>query len=117
MKKFLLVLCMLPAILVFDSCKNCRRENPRARIVNNGSDKVSVQVKTTGGNTVNINNILAGNQSDYAFYAPGIVQFTIAFQVAADTSFSVTMAECWEYDILINANDKVSSVPADRNER
>ena len=50
------------------------------------------------------------------FNAPGAVSFTIAFQTANDTSLSVIMTECWEYDIQIDGNDNVSSLPTDRNE-
>jgi hypothetical protein len=116
MKKSLLVIAVLLTCIAYVGCKKCRNDNPRARIVNNGTDKVSVQIQTSGGNTVNINNIMPGTSSDFAYYAPGAVQFTIAFQVANDTSFSVAMLECWEYDIIVNENDDVSSVPTDRNE-
>lgn len=116
MKRYLVLLPLIVLAIGFASCKKCKHEDPRARIINNGTDKVSVQIQTSGGNTVNINNIMPGTESEYAFYAPGAVQFTIAFQVANDTSFSVIMDECWEYDIVVNANDDVSSVPTDRNE-
>ena len=116
MKKLLFVLPLIVFSLGFVGCKKCRNEDPRARIVNNGTDKVSVQIMTTGGNTVNINNIMPGTVSEYASYAPGAIQYTIAFQVANDTSFSVIMDECWEYEIIVDANDNVSSVPTDRNE-
>lgn len=116
MKKILLILPLVILAIAFAGCKKCKNEDPRARIINNGTDKVSVQIQTSGGNTVNINNILPGTQSEYASYAPGAVQFTIAFQVANDTAFGVIMDECWEYDIVIDANDNVSSVPTDRNE-
>ena len=116
MKNTFFAALALVLALGFFGCKKCKNEDPRARIINNGTDKVSVQIQTSGGNTVNINNILSGTESAYATYAPGAVQFTITFKVAADTSFSVTMAECWEYDIVVDANDHVSSVPTDRNE-
>jgi hypothetical protein len=106
----------LLGLLAFSSCKKCRNEEPRARIVNNGTDKVSVQIMTTGGNTVNINNILPGTASAYASYAPGSVQFTIAFQSHPDTTVSVAMLECWEYEIVVDASDHVSSTPTDRND-
>jgi hypothetical protein len=116
MKKWILFPLMAILVLGYTGCKECRNEYPRARIVNNGTDKVSVQIQTSGGNTVNINNILSGTASEYASYAPGAVSFTIAFQTANDTSLSVIMTECWEYDIQIDGNDNVSSLPTDRNE-
>ena len=50
----ILSVCM---IVVMDSCKKCKGEDPSARIINNGTDKASVQIKTSGGFTVNINNV------------------------------------------------------------
>jgi len=63
-------------ILGFSSCKKCNGEDPAARIVNEGSEKASVQIKTSGGNTENINNIQPGTSSGYVSYAPGEVVFT-----------------------------------------
>ena len=100
----LAVLLLLGAAVILGTgCKKCRNENPRARIVNNGTDKVSVQIMTSGGNTVKINNIMPGTVSEYASYEEGNVQFTIAFQVANDTTLTVPMDECWEYEIVVDA--------------
>ena len=60
----------LLAVTEFSSCKKCKGENPSARIVNNGTSKASVQIKTSGGNTVNLNNVDPGTSSAYASYAP-----------------------------------------------
>ena len=60
MRKLLFLLPLMLLTLSFVGCKKCKNEDPRARIVNNGTDKVSVQIMTTGGNTVNINNIMPG---------------------------------------------------------
>lgn len=116
MKKISLFILLLTVSLLYVGCKKCRNEDPRARIVNNGTDKVSVHIQTSGGNSVNINNILSGSASDFAYYEAGAVSFTIAFQNNTDTTLSVIMDDCWEYDILIDPNDNVSSLPTDRNE-
>lgn len=96
-------------------CKKCRNEDPRARIINNGTQKASVQIKTSGGNTVNINNIDPGTASEYSSYAPGQVTFTITVS-SNDYVLVVDMAECFEYDIAIDANNVVTSTPTDRND-
>src|SRR3954453_7880833 len=59
------------------SCKKCKGEQPRARITNNGTKVASVQIKTTDGNTENINNVAPGTSSDYKSYAAGEITFTI----------------------------------------
>lgn len=100
----------------FTSCSDkCKNEQPRARITNNGTDKASVQIKTSGGNTENINNIEVGQVSDWRSYAAGNVEFTVAIQGVSDPIVViVNMTECWEYDILIDSLNNVSSVPYER---
>ncbi len=62
-KKTLLGLGLLG--LGLTSCsKECEGENPRAFVQNNGIEKVSVQIKTSNGNTENINNIDPGKSSE-----------------------------------------------------
>lgn len=119
MKKIAIVLSVMLLALTFNSCKKCKNEDPRARVLNNGSVDVSVHIETSGGNTININNILPGQASDFASYAPGLVDFTISVGTggsAVDYNISVTMEECFEYDIILDANNMISSVPTDRNE-
>lgn len=101
--------------LSFSSCDKCDEEDPRARIINNGTQKASVQIKTSGGNTVNINNVDPGTASPYSSYAPGIVTFTI---VVNNVNYvkAVEMKDCFEYDIAIDANNTITSTPIDRND-
>ncbi|HSI89583.1 MAG TPA: hypothetical protein VK927_00635 [Adhaeribacter sp.] len=102
-------------LIAFSSCKKCNDENPRARVINNGSVPVSVQIKTSGGNTENINNVDPATSSDFRNYAPGQVTFTIV--VDKDEYIkAVAMEECFEYDIVIDAANNVVSIPTDRNE-
>lgn len=103
-------------LLLGTSCKKCKGEDPISRIVNNGTESVSVQIQTSGGNTVNINNILSGQTSEDKSFAPGSVQFTISIGNLGDEVLNVVMEECWEYEIVIDQNNAVSSVPTDRNE-
>ncbi|MCF8257975.1 MAG: hypothetical protein K9J06_10485 [Flavobacteriales bacterium] len=90
-------------------CNNCENEDPRARIVNNGTDKASVQIWTTGGNTENINNIETGQTSDWRSFAPGLTNFTVSIQGANDTVLVVSMLSCMQYDIRISANNTVTA--------
>jgi hypothetical protein len=65
---------------------HCKNEQPHAKITNNGTAKASVQIKTSGGNTENINNIESGQVSDWRSYAAGATEFTVAIQnVSPDT--------------------------------
>jgi len=116
MKKGLLILTILVLAISLQSCKKCKGEDPISRIVNNGSESVSVQIQTSGGNTVNINNILSGETSEDKSFAAGSVDFTISIGNQSDVELSVLMEECWEYEIVVSENNTVTSVPTDRNE-
>ena len=100
--------------IIIDSCKKCNDEDPRARILNNGSQKVSVQIKTSGGNTININNVDPGTSSDYSSYAAGQVTFTIKIN-GIDYAKTVDMSKCYDYDIAIDSNNIITSVAINRN--
>ncbi len=93
--------------------KGCTNEDPRARIVNNANYKSDVQIKTTGGNTVNINNVLPKTTSAYNSFAAGQVTFTINVN---QTNIVKVFAldNCFEYDIVIDSTNNVTSVPTAR---
>lgn len=114
-----LVLTLTIMALGLGSCKKCNNEDPRARVVNNGTKSVSVHIETSGGNTININNIDGGQISEYRTYAAGDVEFTITIGNGGATiidTIKVVMENCYEYDINIDGNNVVTSVPTDRNE-
>lgn len=97
-----------------NSCKKCKGEDPQARITNNGTKDASVQIKTSGGNTVNINNVATGTSSAYDNFAEGDVTFTIVIDKIEYVK-TVTMSKCFQYDIVIDSNNNLTSVPVDRN--
>lgn len=109
----LLVVCLL--VVALSSCKKCKNEDPRARITNNGTKVASVQIKTSNGNTENINNVDAGTSSDYKSYAPGEITFTITVDKINYVK-AVQMTQCYEYNIAIDANNTITTTPTDRNE-
>ena len=100
--------------LTMNSCKKCKDEDPRARIINNGTDKASVQIKTSGGNTVNINNIDPNNASAYSSYSAGKVTYTITIK-SIDYVKTFDIGKCYDYDIAIDTNNSITSKPIDRN--
>ena len=116
MKRSILFIGLVAVLLAFNSCKKCKNEDPISRIVNNGTQSTSVHIETSGGNTVNINNILPGETSEDKSFAAGQVDYVISIGNNADVNVSVVMEDCWEYEIVIDANDNVTSVPTDRNE-
>ena len=115
MKQAAAMLVIATALLATSACKPCKNDDPRARILNNGTDKASVQVKTTGGNTININNIQPGTASSYDSFAAGDATFTITVS-NVDYVEVVPMANCYEYDIAIDANNVITTTAINRND-
>jgi hypothetical protein len=113
-KFFLMVLIAGLFTVTMNSCKKCKGEDPRAKIINNGTQKASVQIKTSGGSTVNINNVDPGTSSAYSSYAAGQTTFTIKVS-NIDYVKTVEMSKCYEYDIAIDASNNITSTPIYRN--
>ena len=110
----LLIILSVFMIVTMNSCKKCKGEDPSARIINNGTNKASVQIKTSGGNTVNINNVDPGTISPYSSYAAGQVTFTIS---VSSTNYvkTVDLSQCFDYDIAIDNSNNITSRAIDRN--
>ncbi len=113
-KFFLTVLIAGLFVFTMNSCKKCNGEDPGAKITNNGTQKASVQIKTSGGSTVNINNVDPGTSSPYSSYAAGQVTFTIKVN-NIDYTKIIDMSNCYYYDIAIDANNIIISTPINRN--
>ena len=114
-KNFAIILITVFAITGLSSCNKCNNEDPSARIINNGTEKASVQIKTSGGSTTNINNVEPGTSSAYASYAAGSVTFTIT---VSDNDYveTVQMEDCYNYDIAIDANNYITTTAIDIND-
>jgi hypothetical protein len=109
LQKTSFILISILAISLFTSCSGeCENEDPTARIVNNGTDKASVQIKTSEGNTININNVDPGKASPYSSYAPGLVTYTITVS-DVDYVETVQMDVCNTYDIIIDAENVITT--------
>ena len=113
MKKLTFVIVAVLIALNITSCNKCDGEDPEARIVNNGTETASVQIKTTGGNTVNLNNIDPGEESEYVSYAPGEVVFTITVK-QMELIDTVEMSTCYYYDIMIDSTDNINTISIER---
>ena len=97
-----------------NSCKKSVNEDPRARIINNGTQKASVQIKTSNGNTVNINNVDPSTSSAYSSYAAGQVTFTITVSSSNYVKI-LDIGSGYDYDIAIDANNNITSISIRRN--
>ena len=95
--------------IAMNGCKKTVLQDPRARIINNGTQKASVQIKTSNGNTVNINNVDPSTSSAYSSYAAGQVTFTIT---VSNNNYVKTLdiGKGYDYDIAIDANNNITSI-------
>ena len=116
MKKIIVFLLGVVILIGFSQCKKCKNEDPRARIINSSAQKASIQIQTSGGNTVNMNNVAPGSTSEFTDFAPGSVKFTVTVGNKIDVVSYVTMEQCFEYDVAVDDNGAVSSVATDRND-
>lgn len=103
-------------VTLLTSCKECKNENPRARVYNQGNAEVSVQIKTSGGNSENINNVSMNSSSEYKSYEPGIITFIIS---AGKNSYATTvqLLKCFDYEISIDELNNIKVNPVNRNEQ
>ena len=96
-----LLLAFLALTLI--SCKDNGDAPPRFRVRNNRPTDASLQVKTSGGNTININNVKSGVTTEYQYVEPGQVDITVSihgdsgqyvasFVASANQSFTVVVA-------------------------
>ncbi len=113
MKKLAIViqLTTLLSFIVFSiGCSDgCENQNPTVKLVNNGTGKADIQIKTSNGNTENINNIEPGTSSEKRSFAPGKIEFTISIQGVQDPiEYSITTLFCNDYTVAINEDNSVS---------
>jgi hypothetical protein len=110
MKKYFL---FFAGAVFFLSLFGCAEEDPQVRIRNERIDKANVQLQTTGGNTVNINDVGSGAVSGYLTVASGNAVATAVIQnvsVSPTVSFMCNMDE--KYTVVI-LNDSIPSLRVD----
>ena len=119
MKNLVIVFIALFFALAVSSCsKKCNNEQPSARVLNNGTSSVSVGIKTSNGNTVNINNVASQTATPYVSYAAGNITFTISVTVngtKTDYIKDVAVSNCYDYDIAIDSSNVITVKATDRN--
>jgi hypothetical protein len=104
---YIAFICIL--ISLFGCSDDCENENPTVQLVNSGTGKADIQIKTSGGNTENINNVETGTSSERRSFSPGQIEFTIAIQgVAEPLVYNLTVEYCRDYTVTINSENTVS---------
>jgi catabolite regulation protein CreA len=76
MMKAIALLFLIVTVCWLILCDNSPAREPEFRVHNENSGKANVQIKTTGGNTININDIDSGYVSGYQSAAQGLINVT-----------------------------------------
>ena len=107
--KRVLYLIFIGLLLISACSDDCEKENPTVVLVNNGLTKADIQIKTSGGNTENVNNIQPGANSEKRSFAPGDIEFTVAIQgVQEPVVYVLATSYCTEYTVTINEDNTVT---------
>lgn len=80
----------------------CSQEPPEIRIRNDRATKANLQLKTSGGSTVNINDVAPGQLTNYQEVAEGRVEATASIQnesVSPTTTFDAVKDE--KYTVVV----------------
>jgi len=91
MKQFVISMFTLAFLVSLGACSNDEAE-PQFRITNERTEKANVQIQTSGGNTININDVLPGQTTGYQSAAEGAIVATAVIQnesVSPTASFYV----------------------------
>ncbi len=107
--KLALTSLVLALCLIMVGC-GCDGESPSVVLVNHGTAKADIQIKTSGGNTENVNNVMPETSSETRRFFAGVIEFTVNIQgVDAPVVYALTADDCYEYVVTINADNTVSS--------
>lgn len=114
--KIILKLVLIVFVVTLQNCSNCDGENPTVKLINNGTGKADIQIKTSGGNTENINNILVGTASEKRTFDEGDIQFTINIQgVSEPIVYDFKVTSCRDYIVKINIDNTISGSSSERD--
>jgi hypothetical protein len=113
--KLLMLILSFSLALLLTGC-GCDGEDPNVILRNNGTGKADIQVKTSNGNTENINNVMPGTTSERRTFIAGDIEFTINIQGVNDPVVYILQAgNCYDYTVTINADNSVTSSGDERD--
>jgi hypothetical protein len=109
LKSVFVTICFI--FILFVSCSDtCEGENPTVQLFNSGTGKADIQIKTSGGNTENINNIEPENYSEKRSFDPGEIEFTIAIQgVDEPIVYFLIVDYCTDNLVTINDDNTITA--------
>ncbi|MFA6467643.1 MAG: hypothetical protein WCW35_02015 [Bacteroidota bacterium] len=100
------ILAHILAVVIVLAMIGCSEEDPQFRIRNERLDKANVQIQTSGGNTVNINDVASGQTTAYSTVAEGNTAVTAVIQnesVSPSAKFNCEMDE--RYTVVLQTGN------------
>ncbi|MEM5566129.1 hypothetical protein WNY78_13500 [Psychroserpens sp. AS72] len=91
---------------------DCLNQDPQARITNNGTISITLQIVSTDGTVLHtVENIAPGNASGFLTFAPDDIIFNISKNTTGiqDDKVVYTMDQCMSYDMSIGADNYLVS--------
>jgi hypothetical protein len=93
----------------------CKNEEPTVILQNHGTAKASIQIKTSNGNTENINNVDPGWKSEKRDFAAGDIEFTVTIQgIVEPVVYQLKVEDCTDYIVMVNPDNTISSTRDER---
>jgi hypothetical protein len=107
MKNILAGILSLAFLIAIIGCSD--EADPQFRIRNERSDKANVQIQTSGGNTININDVVAGQTTAYQTAAEGNITATAVIQnESVSPTATFFAAKDTRYTIVIQTSNPPS---------
>ncbi len=108
-KKLIFLAILFFSLLQLRCSDECESDQPTVTLYNTGTGKADIQIKTSGGNTENINNVAVGSYSEKRAFAQGKIEFTISIQGVNDpVEYQLTILNCNNYLVTIKPDNTVN---------
>lgn len=94
----------------FETNDPCVGSNPEARITNNGTVPMNLDILDDSGNVVGfVHNLLPGNTSSWISFPPGEVMFSVSNDFVEDEKVIYEMTTCMIFDMEVDPDNKLTS--------
>lgn len=87
----------------------CNNQDPKARITNNGTEDVDLQIYDVAGNLIaQEDDVEPGEQSDWINFSCGETTFLVS-NGGSDKLITIEMGTCMMYDMEVGSNNQLVS--------
>jgi len=88
----------------------CVGDNPEARITNNGTVSIDLDILNESGDVIGfVHNLAPGNTSNWLSFSPGDILFSVSNDFFEDEKVVYAMDICMTFDMEVDASNKLTS--------